>query len=116
MPGRQTGDSVLKTKSIYTFSGAIRGPLSFVGNGGPATTRLTESSRVKQPTSGRMMADTSGNREQTFPRKPTFSAILDMCCNIFIYIGKVGRLGLEPRTKALKGFTSVRCCPYVSRK
>jgi hypothetical protein len=38
------------------------------------------------------MAGTSGHREQTFPRKLIFTVILDIFCNIFIYIEKIGRL------------------------
>jgi hypothetical protein len=57
-----------KQKAFTHFQGPLVGPFLFVGNGRPATTRLTESSRVKQPT--------SGNREQTLPWKRTFIAIL----------------------------------------
>jgi hypothetical protein len=41
------------------------------------------------------MAGTCGHREQTFPRKMIFAAILDICCRILIYIEKVGRLTTE---------------------
>jgi hypothetical protein len=38
-----------------------------------------------------------GHREQTFPRKLIFVAILDICCRILIYIEKVGRPTTELR-------------------
>ena len=41
--------------------------------------------------------------ELTSPRKPIFTTVLDIRCKLLLYIDKVGRLGLEPRTKALKG-------------
>ena len=63
---------------------------------------LLITSRIAQGIS-LVMAGTCGHREQTFPRKPIFTTILDIRCKILIYIDKVGRLGLEPRTKALKG-------------
>jgi addiction module HigA family antidote len=40
---------------------------------------------------------------QTFPRKRIFTTIREIRCKLWIYNEKVGRLGLEPRTKALKG-------------
>ena len=58
------------------------------------------------------MAGTCGHREQTLPRKLIFTTILDIRCKLFIYIEKVGRLGLEPRTKALK----VRCRTIAPRE
>jgi hypothetical protein len=63
---------------------------------------LLITSRIAQGIS-LVMAGTCGHREQTFPRKPIFTTILDIRYKILIYIDKVGRLGLEPRTKALKG-------------
>jgi hypothetical protein len=46
----------------------------------------------------------NSQHEQTFPRKRTLTTILDICSKRLIYNWMVGRPGLEPGTKALKGF------------
>jgi hypothetical protein len=51
----------------------------------------------------RSRAVPTGAPDHTFPRKPMLTTILNIRCKQLIYKIKVGRLGLEPRTKALKG-------------
>jgi addiction module HigA family antidote len=96
------GDIVLERRGV-TADTAVRLARYFGGTAQYIYVLRTAERSAESKRALREIALSTQQNGQTFPRKRIFTTIREIRCKLWICNEKVGRLGLEPRTKALKG-------------